>query len=125
MPRSPFTAVRGSFTATLTGCTTSPTGTASWEIGLGGCSVTVALPEITATSNSTSATISGLPENIWPAAAQTVLVRTVDNGSIAVAAARVGTSGTIDLYRDSAESSFTAVGTKGIKATTVTYAWGG
>lgn len=56
----------GTFTATLSsGCTTTPTGTASYTVI--GNQVTITIPAITCTSNTTGITISGVPSTLAPA----------------------------------------------------------
>lgn len=56
----------GTFTVTLTGCTTAPTGTATWARV--GKLVTLVLPAISATSNANTFTLTGLPSEIQPTA---------------------------------------------------------
>src|SRR5262249_16354626 len=60
-----MTPASGTFTATGAGFSSPPTGTATWyKIGN---SVTLNLPALSGTSNSTSFTITGLPAAIQPA----------------------------------------------------------
>ncbi|MEO7778514.1 MAG: hypothetical protein ABIY63_13360 [Fibrobacteria bacterium] len=56
----------GSFTAALTGCTTSPTGTATYFRD--GKKVTLILPGLTGTSNANTLTYTGLPAFLAPSA---------------------------------------------------------
>ncbi len=56
----------GSFTGSLTGCTTIPTATITYQQI--GNFVTLVVPSMSGTSNSTLCTISGLPSGIAPAA---------------------------------------------------------
>jgi hypothetical protein len=56
----------GSFTGTLTGCTTSPTGTVKY-VRVGKV-VHLKIPAITGTSNTTAMTITGMPASIYPPA---------------------------------------------------------
>lgn len=72
----------GSFTATLVGCTTSPTATVSWVRS--GHLVTLYLESsLTGTSNSTGISLTGLPSTLYPARNQLVAfpIGTEDNGS--------------------------------------------
>jgi len=108
----------GSFTGTLTGCTTSPTGTIKWT--LDGGQVTLSIPQITGTSNSTGATITGMPEQIRPGDAVYPFAITTDNGTSVASRLAIGTNGTITLNKV-ASSTFTNSGTKGIEACSVTY----
>lgn len=110
----------GTFTATLTGCTTSPTGTATWYRA--GNIVTLVLPVLTGTSNTTACTITGLPAGIQPATLADQYQRLaicVDNGSNVDAIARIqDASGTITLNKASL-AAFTASGTKGLSVESV------
>lgn len=108
----------GSFTGTLTGCTTSPTGTISWTIHEG--IVTLAIPQISATSNTTAATVTGMPAEIRPAAAQSVLGITTNNSTAAMGKLIVETSGVITLH-NALSATFTNSGTKAVEACTVSY----
>lgn len=108
----------GSFTATLTGCTTSPTATFSYTIQ--GRTVTLNFAALTATSNSTAATVTGLPSILWPLTARTVIGFISDNGTKKVSPLTVGVDGVITLTNNG--DVFTAAGTKGVQsAFTVTY----
>jgi hypothetical protein len=112
----------GTFTASLTGCTASVTGTASWtQIGN---VVTVNYPALTGTSNTVAATVTGQPTAIQPTTAHTGFVGiTQDNsGTPAVARLDVNTSGIITLYVNMTSTVFTNANTKGLSAgLTVTY----
>ncbi len=110
-----------SYTGTLTGCLTAPTGTI---VGAKSGNVAVlTLPGgLTATSNATSCTITGaLPANFQPARNQNVIVSFLeDNGTVTHGTAEVtnGTS-TITLFKGDSNSgaSWTAGGTKGVAST--------
>jgi hypothetical protein len=110
----------GTFTATLTGCTTSPTGTATWYRA--GNIVTLVLPVLTGVSNSTSMTITGLPAGIQPATLpdqSSRLAIAVDNGANVDALARIQDgSGTITIFKTSL-ANFTSSGTKGLSVESV------
>lgn len=115
----------GTFTATLTGCTTAPTGTARWaKIGN---LVLLQLPAITGTSNSTGCTFTGVPSEIWTTASgasNQSIPFIVDNSVTTNGAVSVGNSGTVQFYKGASETtaSFTAAGTKGLNASvTVAY----
>lgn len=108
-----------SYTGTLTGCTTSPTGTIKYtKIGN---VITLSFAAINATSNSTAATITGMPSAIRPTTQKSVFLRTTDNGVNADATCTIQTDGTIVLYPDHSGGNFTASGTKGIDGCTATY----
>jgi hypothetical protein len=111
----------GSFTATLTGCTTSPTATAQYvRVGK---MVTVRLPTLTGTSNTGAMTITGFPSAIQPASAVSLPVAYVtDNGATVRYTAHaffLGGSGTLNF---SGSGLFTTSGTKGLGlAQSITY----
>jgi hypothetical protein len=107
----------GSSTLTLTDCTTSPTGTATWLIQ--GRDVTIDVPDITATSNTTAATLTGLPPNLAPSVARLLVGGSVDSGTANVSAVRVETSGVITLF--DGFGAFTNSGTKGSYPFTLKY----
>lgn len=109
----------GTFTGTLTGCTTSPTGTLRYTVS--GAIVTLYIPAISATSNTTAATVTGAPAAIFPARAQRVMAPIQDNTAKAAGLIQVETDGTLTLYPTVAAGSFTAGGTKGVELITVTY----
>lgn len=109
----------GTFTATLTGCTTSPTGTVTYSRS--GSVVTLAIPQINGTSNTTAATLTGLPASLYPARSQVVPLRTTDNAVVNGGYGRVETSGVITLFPSAALGAFTSAGTKGVEIATVTY----
>ena len=109
------------FTATLTGCTTSPTGTARYEVNNG--VVNLFVPGISATSNSNACTITGLPTAIQPLGGinsfgSVVLV--TDNGSQSAEQCFVSGS-VLTLYKSGSATGFTASGTKGIVGCVITY----
>lgn len=104
----------GTFTATLTGCTTSPTGTVSYVKE--GKFVTLLMPTIDATSNSTAATLTGLPASITPATSQFVPCNVIDTGGNLVGMCTLANSGVLHLYKDASLTDvFTNTGLKGIQ----------
>lgn len=107
------------FTTALLGCTTEPTGTCRYTVSAG--IVTLAIPEITGTSNSVNAFLESLPDEITPEHDQQCLARIIDNGTTAVGLVQVGTDTGITLYKNLDAGSFTNSGTKGIKASVICY----
>jgi len=108
------------FTGTLTGCTTSPTGTITTKRH--GRLVSLDIPNINATSNSTGCTVTGMPAALFPATAQVCIARYRDNGADKVGLAQIGTGGVITLFDQAGNSAiFTATGNKGIGACTIVY----
>jgi hypothetical protein len=105
----------GSFTATLTGCTTSPTGTVYYTRN--GKLVFALLPAITATSNTNAATLTGWPAALTPAHAIFEYMVTVDAAANRSGAASLSGT-TLTLYQSAINSAsstgFSAAGTKGI-----------
>jgi hypothetical protein len=110
----------GTFTGTLTGCTTSPT--ATFRYNKVDNMVTLYMPSLTGTSNTTAASITGLPAAIKPTRQQICSLRvknnSVDDFGIAIIDE---TTGTVFLGIDATGNGFTASGTKGISTTTITY----
>lgn len=84
------------FTATLTGVTAGVTGTARYvRIGK---AVTLFLPSLVGTSNTTACTITGAPANILPARSKRIVVPEVrDNGNTYPGAISMATSGVMSL----------------------------
>jgi hypothetical protein len=113
----------GSFTATLTGCTTSPTATCVW-VKFGNL-VCLTLGAVSATSNSTTTTLTGLPALLQAARQQNLSINFAEDNTAATnATVSITNSGTINLYKGASTSgtSWTAAGTKGLTANnTVTY----
>jgi hypothetical protein len=109
----------GSFTATLTGCTTSPTTTVTY-VRVGKIVILNCSP-LLGTSNSTSAAITGLPASIRPLGGISFLVRISDNTNGLPGLMDIASNGTINLYSTANGIGFVASGTKGIYAFSVSY----
>ncbi len=108
------------YTATATGLTTSPTGTA--RVVKAGNEVAIEIPAITGTSNATTFTLTGMPSACRPAATRSVLCRVQDNGgTVTVGLAEIDSSGVITLFKDAAGSAFTNAGTKSTSTVNVSY----
>ena len=102
---------QSTYTATLTGCTTSPTVTATaTKVGR---LVTINIPALSATSNSTSKTITGMPAQFRPSNQQRGFFAQVsDNGLPSVAGSVfVEASGTITVLAGPNNDNWTALGT--------------
>lgn len=110
------------YTGTLTGCTTSPTATVSFSMD--GRFITMSMPALSATSNTTACTITGGPQRMWPVAARTVVTRITDSGTTAFGTATIEVNGTITLATGAAGGAFTSSGIKGVVACTFTYPLG-
>jgi hypothetical protein len=102
---------------TLTGCTTSPTG--SVTLRRTGTKVTLILPALSATSNSTSMTITGLT-GLNTSTGGVLLCRVIDNGTTQLGIVTVGSS-TLTFGLGASGGSFTNSGTKGIPAQTIIF----
>lgn len=109
------------FTATGTGFTTSPT--ASWKYEVAKNIASLFTQTISATSNATTFTITGIPAIARPLSnSQTVLCITVDNGGTAtISKGVIDTSGVLTLSKDVAGTAFTASGNKQFVGCTLTY----
>lgn len=110
----------GTYTATATGMTTSPTGTVKYT-AFGGM-VVLDIPAIVGTSNSTAFTLTGMPAAIRPVADKDVLVRIQDNGAaITSGYARIKTTGVIEVYATPNGGAFTSSGQKAISTNSISY----
>jgi len=109
-----------SYTGTLTGCTTSPTYTIRYTVI--GNTVTLNIPDWTATSNTTSKTITGMPAALYPARTQYGLMASSDNGGSYVAAQfRVSTAGVLTFTATAGGNVWTGSGTAASVAGAFTY----
>lgn len=109
----------GTFTGTLTGCTTSPTGTLRYTKA--GNVVVLYIPAISATSDTTAMTVTGGPAAIQPVRAQRVQVPVQDNTAVVAGLVQVETSGTLTFYATVGGGAFTSSGTKGTELITISY----
>jgi hypothetical protein len=108
------------FTATLTGCTTAPTGTVRFIRD--GQKVTLYIPQILATSNTTACTLTGLPTRLIPTRDQIVFACYRNNGVDAAGLLQITTAGGMVFFNDARSSTFfTAAGAKGALDVTLTY----
>ena len=102
----------GSFTFTGTGFTTTPTKTAYYtKIGN---QVTIRIPDITGTSNTTLCTITGLPVAIRSDSSFVSFLLVYNNSTGYNGHIYGGASNTIQVHWDAGESAFTASVVKGI-----------
>jgi len=108
----------GSYTGALQGCSTTPTGDVEWTRT--GDVITLQVPFLSATSNSTSASITGMPAAIQPSAQRACVAVTTDNGVTSWGRILVETSGTLTLHFQGS-ATFTASGTKAANACTIMY----
>lgn len=111
----------GTYTGTLTGCTTGPTGNMQWVRS--GNLVTITVPSLTATSNANTCTITGsLPANLQPATSQYLacLARFSNNSTTVTSVGVLMTAGssTITFVLTGSATGFTSSGTKGPNALT-------
>ena len=111
----------GTWTATLTGCTTSPTVTATaTRVGR---VVTINIPGLSGTSNSTSKSITGMPAQYRPAGQQRGFYAQVsDNGlPSVVGSVFVEASGTVLVFAGPNNDNWTALGTCVIQNMNLTF----
>jgi hypothetical protein len=115
------TKVTGSFTGTMTGMTTSPTGTVKYSIE--GQTVSLEIPQILGTSNSTFMTMTGVPTDVRPITRQWIMATGHDNAVDVFAKAVIETDGTITFHNGASltAGSWTAAGAKGVQPMTLTY----
>lgn len=108
----PVSSNTGMFTGTITGCTTSPTGTVRFEVL--GNTVRLELPSILGTSNTTGLTMTGIPDRLKPARNQVDSISYRDNGTDNRGQGVVDTLGVITAQNNAGSSAiFTASGQKG------------
>lgn len=108
------------FTATLTGISgTDPTATIQvlWE----GDAVRLVMPGLQGTSDSTAATLTGMPASMFPASTQTIPMRVIDNGTGQAGYGEISTAGVITLRLGNGSALFTAANAKGISAFNASY----
>ena len=103
----------GSFTGTLTGCTTNPTAVFRY-IRIGRTVILSGSPTLEATSNSGTMTITGLPAFLNPLNDKNMPHIVKDNSVLTQGKVKITSGGVITLYKDAAETAFTSSGTKGI-----------
>lgn len=118
------TIVEGSFTGTLTGYASGPTGTVSYKViadasGVGKkCTLRIAA-DITGTSNATTMTMTGLPAAVSPTVNVRVLCDLFDNSGSYVGVAVISASGTTITFaidQPFVSNGFTNSGTKGLSS---------
>jgi hypothetical protein len=113
----------GTFTGTLTGCTTSPTGTISYSRN--GKKVAMYLPQFLATSNTSNSTITGVPSSLNSSftTAYVSIPEVRDNSTQYLGELSMPTAGTIGLFffTTSWTNSFTSSGQKGLLKCFFTY----
>jgi parallel beta-helix repeat protein len=105
--------IYGQFTATLTGCTTSPTMSIHYSVS--DRAVTLSLTQdVSGTSNSNTMTLTGLPVFLTPLANRYCGFRGVNSGIAEFCTGIVAPSGVISFFRGADLGSWTASGLKGI-----------
>lgn len=109
---------KGSYAGALTGCTTTPSGDINYSVN--GDVVTLEIPAITGTSNTTGATITNMPQSLWPTTTQYVIGICTDNSANAISRILVLNTGVL-ILNYGLSSAFTASGAKGVQYCTVTY----
>ncbi|WP_287459185.1 hypothetical protein [Sphingomonas sp.] len=104
----------------LSGTTTTPQGIVRFVRQ--GDLVTASFPLITGTSNTTDASLSGLPAQYWPSNPQVVPAIIQDGtAGIGMGLCVIQPTGAIDLLRDVGGDPFANTGTKGIRVQTLTW----
>ena len=109
-----------SFTATLTGCTSSPTYAVRYVKN--GNTVTLEIPDLAGTSNATTKTLTGLPPELQPASRKQALLASVqDNGGALTPALVRIQGGSIIYFANAGGAAFTAKGAFSAHPVLVTY----
>lgn len=109
----------GNAVVTLTGVNSVVQGTAYWVMA--GGIVSVNMPSLSGTSNSTSATVTGLPSIIWPVRQQVQYGAITNAGVTAMSRFTIETDGTITLTGGLLGGLLSALLGKGIAAQTFQY----
>lgn len=104
----------GTFVGTLTGCTTAPTATFNWT-RVGGLVSIDCNAGVTATSNATTMTITGVPAALVSARGTNNTCLVENSGANVIGWANMGTSGQITFNMI---GNFTNTGTKGVPGNT-------
>lgn len=97
---------------TLTGCTTSPATT--YRAVKRGKSYVMQIDGISATSNATTCTLTGLPAELFPSRNLNYRFPVIDNAVNLDGLLQVTAAGAINLFKDINATAFTNVGTKGL-----------
>jgi hypothetical protein len=109
------------FTATLTGCTTSPIVEVRYTVSAG--VVVLHVPAISGVSNNAGAVLTGLPDELVSSRSHRLLAPIIDNGVIALGQASLDEGiPAINLSTGLNDGGFTTSGTKGIGRCTLIYA---
>jgi hypothetical protein len=104
----------GSFTATLTGMSTTVTGTINYLVK-GKIVYCYLTSTIAGTSNANTMTLTGVPTALRPTTGSDVPVYLRDNGVFSMGSMTTASSGTFTFYKDGASAtSFTTSGSKGL-----------
>lgn len=113
LPNASGTVVLGSvssFTVSLTGCTATVTGTASYSLQNNG--VILDLPILTGTSTTTACTITGIPSAIIPITVKTAPMAIENNSTPQVGVAQLG--GSVLTLVNNFSVNFSSTGVKGL-----------
>lgn len=115
------TYTQSTFTGTLTGCTTSPT-TTVYYTKIGNTVIIQSGTLLSATSNATTKTITGMPAALFPTRTTNVIAMVLDNGgAYASGLCQIDTSGVMNFYSTVGGAAFTASGTAEIRQFTFAY----
>jgi len=111
----------GSFTGTLTGCTTAPT-TTVYVTKIGNAIIFHFDGDLTGTSNAATKTVTGMPAAYFPARAVNFTTPVKDNGgSFVYGQVFLNTSGVFNYTIDAGANSFTSSGTASVKKMSGSY----
>ena len=115
------TYTQSTFTGTLTGCTTSPT-TTVYYTKTGNTVIIQSGTLLSATSNATTKTITGMPAALYPARTTNLIAIVSDNGGNFISGlCQLDTSGVLNFYADVQGTAFTSSGTFQLRQFTFAY----
>lgn len=109
----------GSFTGTFTGGTTSPTGT--FYFIRTGSMVSILVPAVTATANTTAVGFTGLPARLSPARNISCPGVLVDNSTYFIGRYSIASAGTTILFKIASGGNLSGTGTTGTDYCMMTY----
>jgi len=112
----------GIFAVTGVGFSDATPPTVSWVYNRVGKTVTIVAAALSGTSNATTFSVTGLPEETRPSAQRVCFIRTRDSGGVwSLGMIFINTDGTATIHKTPNADAFTASGAKAIATTMISY----